>query len=76
MVIIDFILLAIVAYACQVTITRAVYLKKASYVMPFNYISIVLATLSDILLFGASFDFISVIGMILTSLGLVSKLII
>lgn len=44
--------------------------------MPFNYISIVLATISDIVFFGASFDFISLIGIVLTSMGLVSKLII
>lgn len=69
-------MLVICAYACQVTVTRAIYLKKASNIMPFNYISIVLATFTDIMFFGASFDFISVIGMALTSMGLVSKLIV
>ena len=44
--------------------------------MPFGYISIVFATLSDILFFGASFDLLSVIGMIMTSAGLFSQLLI
>ena len=64
------------AYGCQITMTRAIYLKKASYIMPFGYISIIFATISDILLFGASFDLVSVFGMIMTSAGLMSKLLI
>ena len=64
------------AYGTQICVTRAIYIKKASYIMPFGYISIVFATLSDILFFGASFDLLSVIGMIMTSAGLFGKLLI
>lgn len=44
--------------------------------MPFGYISIVVAFISDIVFFDASFDWISILGMILTSAGLLSKLLV
>lgn len=40
------------AYLTQNMISRAVYLKKASYVMPFGYISIVVAFVCDVVVFG------------------------
>lgn len=64
------------AYLTQNLVTRAIYLKKASYIMPFGYISIVVAFISDIVFFDASFDWISILGMILTSAGLLSKLLV
>lgn len=64
------------AYLTQNLITRAIYLKKASYIMPFGYISIIVAFVCDIFLFNSSFDWISIIGMIMTSAGLLSKLLV
>jgi drug/metabolite transporter (DMT)-like permease len=60
----------------QIFITRAIYLKKASFIMPMGYISIVVAFASDILIFGSNFDWLSILGMILTSAGLLSKLLV
>lgn len=64
------------AYVNQNLTSRATLLKKASYIMPFGYIGIVLSFLCDIILFQASFDWISVFGIILTSAGLLIKLLI
>jgi drug/metabolite transporter (DMT)-like permease len=64
------------AYINQNLQTRATLLKKASYIMPFGYISIVLAFISDIVLFDAHFDWLSIFGMALTSCGLLSKFLI
>ena len=41
------------AYLTQNLVTRAVYLKKASHIMPFGYLSILVASFSDVALFGA-----------------------
>lgn len=64
------------AYINQNCQTRATLLKKASYIMPFGYISIVLACISDILIFDAHFDWLAILGMVLTSCGLLSKFLI
>lgn len=64
------------AYMNQNLQTRAVLLKPGSYIMPFGYISIVVAFICDILIFHAQLDWVSIIGMILTSIGLLSKLLI
>ena len=63
------------AYLTQNLMTRAVYLKKASLIMPFGYAGIVFASIYDILS-GEHFDFLSIVGMVLTSAGLMSKLLI
>lgn len=68
--------LVMFAYCTQNLITRAIYLKKASYIMPFGYISIVVAFISDIVFFSANFDWVSIVGMLMTSAGLLSKLIV
>ena len=44
--------------------------------MPLSYISIVLSTITDYLLFGNSFSMLSIVGMLLTSSGLLVKLLI
>lgn len=69
-------ILVIATFLCRATITRAISLKKASLIMPFGYISIVFAVISDVLLFKTRVDFVTVVGMLLTSLGLIGKLII
>lgn len=49
-------------------------LKKPSYIMPLGYITIVLSTIMDYVIFGNSFSTLSIIGMLLTSSGLMVKL--
>ena len=43
--------LVLTAYFCQVLLTRAIYLKKPSYIMPFGYVTIILSFIIDTLLF-------------------------
>jgi drug/metabolite transporter (DMT)-like permease len=50
--------------------------KKPSYMMPFGYITIIGSALVDYLIFNTSFDFLTIIGMFLTSCGLLVKLIV
>lgn len=64
----------ITAYLMQNLTTRATYLKKASFIMPFNYITIILTAIMDFYLFGNSFDGLSIFGMFLTSIGLLAKI--
>jgi drug/metabolite transporter (DMT)-like permease len=64
------------AYVMQNMLSRATLLKKASYIMPFGYVSIVVSSICDIIVFGVDFDWLSGIGMVMASVGLVSQLIV
>jgi drug/metabolite transporter (DMT)-like permease len=46
---------------------------KPSRVMPFGYLSVITSFLADLYIFEADFNFWTVIGIILTSLGLIGK---
>jgi len=70
------VILVISAYFAQLMNSRAIYLKKPSLIMPFGYTGIILAFLIDIIFEGAQFDFYSVIGIIMTSSGLLSTFIV
>jgi drug/metabolite transporter (DMT)-like permease len=65
--------LVIFAYLTQNFMTRAIMLKKPSYIMPLGYITIILAALMDYVIFGSSFSTLSIVGMFLTSSGLLVK---
>ena len=54
--------------------TRAIMLKKPSFIMPFGYITIVVGTVLDYFLFDQAVDWLVIIGMMLTSSGLMLKL--
>ena len=56
--------------------TRAAFLKKASYIMPFGYLGIVMATISDEVFFDVPLDWLSLIGMFMASAGLLIKIIV
>jgi drug/metabolite transporter (DMT)-like permease len=51
-------------------------LKKPSFIMPFGYITIVVGTILDYLVFGQRVDWLVIVGMVLTSSGLMVKLIV
>jgi drug/metabolite transporter (DMT)-like permease len=68
--------LTITAYLTQNFMTRAIMLKKPSFIMPLGYITIILSTIMDFFLFGNSFSMLSIVGMLLTSSGLLVKLLI
>lgn len=46
---------------------------KPSRVMPFGYLSVITSFLADVYIFKADFNFWTVFGIVLTSLGLVGK---
>jgi drug/metabolite transporter (DMT)-like permease len=50
--------------------------KKPSYMMPFGYITIAGSALVDFLIFNVSFSLLTIIGILLTSCGLLIKLIV
>ena len=51
-------------------IIKANSISKPSVVMPFGYVSVVVGFLGDVFLFGTEFSFLAVVGMLLTSTGL------
>ena len=51
-------------------------LKKPSFIMPFGYITIVVGTILDYVVFGQGVDWLVIVGMVLTSSGLMVKLIV
>jgi hypothetical protein len=71
-----FIGLVLSAYLTQNLISKSIYLKKPSYIMPFGYIGIIGSFISDIFLFETHLDTLSIIGMILASFCLFFKLFI
>lgn len=71
-----FLLLILLALVAQYMIFAATTLKKPSYTMPLGYLGILVSFLADIFYFGVKFNFLSVLGLILTSIGLLSKFLI
>ncbi len=61
------------ALLCQYMIFASNSLMKPSRVMPFGYLSVITSFLADLYIFEADFNFWTVIGIILTSLGLIGK---
>lgn len=69
-----FVMVVILALLAQYMIFAATSLKEPSYTMPLGYLSIVIGFLADIIFFKVEFNYYTVIGMLLTSAGLLSKL--
>jgi len=61
------------ALLCQYMIFASNSLMKPSRVMPFGYISVIVSFVADIYIFKAEFNFLAVLGILLTSLGLIGK---
>ena len=68
--------LVICSYLTQNLLARSYLLKKPSTIMPFTYITIVLSFIVDYFYFDEKFDILSIFGMLLTSSGLLIKIII
>ena len=64
------------AYLAQNCITKAMFLKKASYILPFGYLTIILSFTFDLIIFHEYFDIWSLLGIFLASSGLMAKLFI
>ena len=60
-------------FLTQLFIIRANSYAKPSLVMPFGYVSVAVGFLADVLLFDTSFTFLSILGMLLTSAGLLGN---
>lgn len=57
----------------QYGIFYATTLKKPSLTMPLGYLGIIVGFIADIFYFGFKFNFLSIVGIFLTSSGLLSK---
>ena len=60
------------ALVSQYSIFLSNSLKSPSLVMPFGYASVMVSFLADVYLFDTKFSALPVIGMLLTSVGLLS----
>ena len=54
---------------------RSLFLALPSKVIPFNYFGIILGIIYDVAIFGHTSDWIQIVGMFLTSIGLLSNVI-
>ncbi len=63
------------AYLSHFFRVKSVFRLKPSRIAPFNYIGIILSILIDITVFGHKSSFWEVIGVLLTSVGLLSHFI-
>ena len=63
----------VTGFLTQLFIIRANSIAKPSVVMPFGYISVAMGFLADVYLFGTHFTALAVVGMILTSAGLLGN---
>ena len=64
---------AVTGYFAQFLIIKANSIAKPSIVMPFGYVSVTFGFVADVFLFDTSFTFLSIVGMILTSAGLMTE---
>ncbi len=62
---------AILSILYQYLIFAANTLKKPSHTMPFGYVSIVINYLADLFLYGSKFKVVPMLGIFLTSAGLI-----
>lgn len=60
----------------QTMFYAAVTMTKISYVFPFCYVGIIASIFVDKFYFNENIDFFQIVGILLTSLGLISQLII
>lgn len=69
-----FFILVGISLIAQYMIYTANSLKKPSRTMPFGYVGVLAGFLADVFYFDIDFNLLSIIGMILTSIGLLGKL--
>lgn len=62
--------LIVSGYLHQILTTRSLYFISASKSMPFRYVAVIIGFLVDILYYSLSFDWISISGIVVTSLAL------
>lgn len=71
-----FVGVVVFALFTQYMLFAATSLKKPSYTMPFGYVAIIVSFTADLLIFDIKFNLLQVVGILLTSVGLLSKYIV
>ena len=69
-------IIAASSYGSQYTRASAMMLAKPSYVAPFGYFGLIAAVCIDIFIFKSTFNIFTIIGIFLTSIGLLANLFI
>ena len=64
--------IVVTGFLAQLLVFMANIIQKPSKMMPFGYVSVIAGFYADLYLFGTNFDLLPIIGMILTSVGLLS----
>jgi hypothetical protein len=68
--------MTIFAFGCQFLQTKAMFLcSSPALILPFSYVSVIFALLIDVIVFNAIYNYLMIIGMIMSSAGLFSKFI-
>ena len=65
-----FVLLIVFGYAGQILNTRSLFIIPASKAMPFRYINVIMGFLIDTFYYSLSFDWMSLLGILITSISL------
>jgi drug/metabolite transporter (DMT)-like permease len=64
------------AFGCQYLATKAMFLcSSPALISPFSYVSVIFAMLFDLFFYKAVYNWITVTGMIMSSMGLLTKFI-
>lgn len=63
----------VTGFLAQFLVFMANIVKKPSSMMPFGYVTVLVGFLADLYLFDISFDLSIIIGILLTSAGLLSE---
>jgi len=66
--------MAVFAYLAHYFRVKSLFLLPPSKIIPFNYVGIILSVIMDLTLFGHKTNLLEIIGILLTSIGLLSHL--
>jgi drug/metabolite transporter (DMT)-like permease len=67
--------LVILAFLAQYFKVKSVYMCSPALIMPFNYLTVILGLLIDLIVFDSHYNWMIIMGMALASCGLLSKFI-
>lgn len=67
--------LVILAFLGQYFKVKSVYMCSPALIMPFNYLTVILGLLIDLVVFDSHYNWMIIMGMALASCGLLSKFI-
>ena len=69
------VLMVAFSFLTQYFRAKSLFLCSPALVQPFSYLTVIMGILFDILFLGSSYDILMVLGVVMTSIGLFSKLI-